>query len=95
MLNINEISKAVSSVADEYGIKKIMLFGSYAEGRNTPDSDVDLLVEFTAEAVSLLTLASLKHRLEELLNIDVDIIHAPLEEGSLITPERLVEIYAA
>lgn len=29
-----------------YGVKKIALFGSYARGDATQDSDVDLLVEF-------------------------------------------------
>lgn len=95
MLSISEISKIVSDMADEYDIKRIMLFGSYAEGRNTPDSDIDLLVEFNTDAVSLLTLNSLRYRLEEFLKVDVDIIHGPLEEGALIVPERLVEIYVA
>lgn len=95
MLTIAEISNAVALVADEYGIKRIMLFGSYADGSNTDESDVDLLVEFNSEAVSLLTLAAVKNRIEELLNVDVDVIHAPIEENSLIKPGKAVEIYAA
>ncbi|MBQ8004075.1 MAG: nucleotidyltransferase domain-containing protein [Oscillospiraceae bacterium] len=95
MLTLSQISNAAKIVANEYPITKMHLFGSYAEGRNTPDSDVDLLVEFDIDSVSLLTLASLKYRLEELLEVEVDVIHAPLEESALIAPERLVEIYAA
>ena len=95
MLTISEITKAVQTVAEEFNIKCVLLFGSYAEERNTPQSDVDLLVEFFLPAVSLFTLANIKHRLEELLCVDVDVIHAPLPQGSLITPEKVVEIYAA
>ena len=95
MLTIKQISEIVSKAAQEYDIKKVTLFGSYADGRNTAQSDIDLLVEFHTENVSLLTLASLKYRLEELLGIDVDVIHAPLDKDSMIIPQRMVEIYAA
>ena len=95
MVTILDITQAINSVAKKYDIKKIMLFGSYAEGTNTQTSDVDLLVEFNSEYVSLLTIASLKIELEELLNIQVDIIRFPIPEGSLINPEKVVPIYAA
>lgn len=85
----------VSEMAQEYDVKRITLFGSYADGRNTPQSDIDLIVEFNSENVSLLTIASLKYKLEELLGIDVDVIHAPLDKGAIIVPQRMVEIYAA
>ncbi len=95
MLSINEISNAVAIVANEFEIKKIFLFGSYADGTNTPESDVDLLVEFFSDAVSLLTLSAIKIRFEELLNIQVDIIHGPIDNNSIIEPKKVVEIYAA
>ena len=95
MLTINQITQAVKTVAEEFNLKRVSLFGSYAEDRSTADSDVDLLVEFFLPAVSLFTLADIKLRLEELLKVDVDIIHAPLPQGSLINPEKVVEIYAA
>lgn len=95
MLTIKKISEMVSEIAQEYDVKRITLFGSYADGRNTPQSDIDLIVEFNSENVSLLTIASLKYKLEELLGIDVDVIHAPLDKGAIIVPQRMVEIYAA
>lgn len=95
MLTIAQISKIVSGAAKGYDIKKITLFGSYADGSNTIHSDIDLLVEFNTESVSLLTLASLKYELEELLGVDVDVIHAPLNDNAIIIPQRTVEIYAA
>ncbi len=95
MLTIPQITQAVQAVAAEFNIKRVSLFGSYAEERSTAQSDVDLLVEFFLPAVSLFTLADIKYRLEELLSVDVDIIHAPLPHNSLIKPEKVVEIYAA
>ena len=95
MLTIKRITEIVSDVAREYDVRKITLFGSYADGRNTSESDIDLLVEFNSKNVSLLTIASLKYRLEELFGIDVDVIHAPLDKDAMIVPQRMVEIYAA
>ncbi len=95
MLTIEQIVKAAAVVAKEFPITKILLFGSYASGKNTPESDVDLLVEFTTDAVSLLTLSALKQRFEELLGIPVDVVHAPIPEDSIIELDKVVPIYAA
>ena len=59
VLSIEKIIDSVAIIAQEYPIKKANLFGSYANGNNTPESDVDILVEFTTPRVSLLTLKSL------------------------------------
>ncbi|MGM9936326.1 MAG: nucleotidyltransferase family protein [Candidatus Ornithomonoglobus sp.] len=95
MLTIEQIEKAALIVAKEYPIISIELFGSYAEGRNTPESDVDLLVKFQTTSVSLITLCSLKNRLEELLSVPVDVVHAPVPKGSIIEIGKVVPLYAA
>ena len=95
MLTLTDITTAVKTVAEEFSIKRVMLFVSYAEGRNTAESDVDLLIEFVMPAVSLFILADIKNRLDDILNVDVDIIHAPIPDNALIKPEKVVEIYAA
>lgn len=93
MLSIPKIKEAVKKIAPEYSIKTVNVFGSYAEGTANSSSDVDVLVEFTVPAVSLLTLASLKYRLESELNINVDVIHGPLGKDSMITLGKVVPIY--
>jgi predicted nucleotidyltransferase len=35
-----------SYLANEFGVTRIALFGSYATGRSVEDSDVDLFIEF-------------------------------------------------
>ena len=44
MVQKKEIVRFVQQVAQEFKPEKVVLFGSYANGRPTPDSDVDLLV---------------------------------------------------
>ena len=95
MLTIEQISGGVSQAAQEYPIKKAELFGSYANGNSREDSDVDLLMEFHTPRVSLLTLNSLKYRLEELLKTEVDVVHGPLEADSLLEIDRRIPIYEA
>lgn len=42
---IEEIREKVKPIAEKYGIEKVWLFGSYARGEATEDSDVDLLIK--------------------------------------------------
>ena len=77
MLTIEQITDGVRTASREYPLRKVELFGSYATGKSTPQSDVDLLVEFVQPRVSLLTLNGLKYRMEELLGTPVDIVHGP------------------
>ena len=89
MLDIATISESVNNAAHEFPIKRVDLFGSYAEERQTEKSDVDLLIEFTSIAVSLLLLASLRDR----LGTSVDIVHAPIPDGSILDVGKTVTLY--
>lgn len=42
-----EIADRIRPVAKAYGIDKVYLFGSYARGEATENSDIDLYVEFS------------------------------------------------
>ena len=64
-------------------VLKAWLFGSYARGEQTPDSDVDILVVFDQESgngVSLLKHIGIALDLEDILGKKVDLI----TEGTLI-----------
>jgi predicted nucleotidyltransferase len=41
---MNEIEELGKRIGEEFGAEKVILFGSYAQGTATKDSDVDLLV---------------------------------------------------
>ena len=95
MLTVQKIEDCVRVASREYPLRKVELFGSYASGKNTPQSDVDLLVEFVQPRVSLLTLNALKLRMDELLGTEVDIVHGPLPEDSMLEVDRRVTLYGA
>ena len=95
MLTLQQILDGISLVAQEYPIKKAELFGSYADGSNRADSDVDLLLEFESPRVSLLTLNNVKYRLEDILKTEVDVVHGPLPEDSMIEIDRRIHLYGA
>lgn len=59
---------------DRYGITKIGLFGSYARREQSPDSDVDLIVEFEQDTPNLYDVKrAVKEYIKEKLKLDVDI----------------------
>lgn len=57
----------------EYSVNNIGLFGSYVREDQTAGSDLDILVEFS-QPISLLRFVSLKRRLSELLDVNVDLV---------------------
>ena len=44
LLTIDDITRKCSEVFKQYNVKFCYLFGSYAKGKETPVSDVDLLI---------------------------------------------------
>lgn len=81
-------------IAEEYPIKKVILFGSRAEDIARENSDVDLIIEFSI-SVSLITLSMIRLKLEEILDVGVDIVHGPIRETDLIELGEVVELYVA
>ncbi|MDR1092906.1 MAG: nucleotidyltransferase domain-containing protein [Clostridiales bacterium] len=93
MLRFTDIQSGVAQVARLYEIKRVSLFGSYASGEQTEDSDIDLLVEFEEPSVSLFKLAGIKIKLQELTGKTVDVIHSPIPPDSLIEIGKEVLVY--
>lgn len=95
MLEIKQIRDAVQTVAADYPIKSVRLFGSYAEGQQTEESDVDVLVEFNKNPISLLNFFGFQQDLSDLLKTPVDIVKFPLSEDAErnLAIERTVMLY--
>ena len=70
---IHQIQSIVSPIAKEYGVSSVALFGSYATGKATPDSDVDLKIE-KGRLRTLFQLSGLRLALEDALNLRVDLV---------------------
>jgi len=70
---IQEKKQEIINISAKYGVSKIKVFGSsYARGEETPESDIDFLMDIPA-GKSLLHRISLQQELEDLLGIKVDI----------------------
>lgn len=71
--NIN--LEAVIAYLRNQPVKKVWLFGSYAEGEARADSDVDFLVEYDYnEKIGILKHAEIILALEGILQKDVDLV---------------------
>ena len=92
MLTHEKIVHAVNKASKEFPLTKVDYFGSYADGQATEESDLDLLVEFKEPAVSILSIISLKHYLEDELKKSVDVIHAPIPEGAIIEVGKTMSV---
>ena len=70
---IEEIAERVRPIAERYDLGKVYLFGSYARGEATEDSDIDLLVD--AEKITgLFALGGLYSDLEEAFDKKIDMV---------------------
>lgn len=62
-------------------VKKAWLFGSYSRGEETPNSDIDILVEYEdSDNMSLMDICRIMYSLESALAIKVDLV----ENGRLL-----------
>ena len=93
-MTIEDIRNAVKIVAKDYPITRAVLFGSRANGTFKENSDVDLIMEF-GKPITLITLALITERLEEILKTDVDVIHGPIQSTDMIEIDKEIEVYAA
>lgn len=93
-MTIESIQRSLLEIVKAYPIHRITLFGSRANGTNREDSDVDLIIEFSAP-ITLMTISKLRCELEEMLGVGVDIIHGPIQATDMIEIGRTVELYQA
>jgi len=67
--------KQVLATAEKFGASNVRVFGSVARGEDTPESDVDILVDLSPRS-SLITLGRLERELNEVLGVPVDVVPA-------------------
>lgn len=67
--------ETITEFCQRWDIQEFALFGSVLRDDFRPDSDIDVLVTFAPTAKrGLLTLAHIKHELEDLLGRKVDLV---------------------
>ena len=60
-MTIDSLKRSLLNIVEAYPIRRITLFGSRADGTNREDSDVDLIIEFSAP-ITLMTISRLRCR---------------------------------
>lgn len=72
LLSIEEIKSVCSNILKDYSVEFCYLFGSYAKGKASEKSDVDLFVSMDTNGMEYFDLVE---RLREELKKKVDLIH--------------------
>jgi predicted nucleotidyltransferase len=77
MIQLEHIRKCVKAnekkLTEDYKVKEIGIFGSYARGEQQEKSDLDILVDFK-EVIGLFKFIALERYLSELLGVKVDLV---------------------
>ena len=68
-----KIEEEIIKFLKKCGVKKISIFGSYVRGEATPESDLDIIVDFD-EGISLLDIVGFELDLSEILGISVELL---------------------
>lgn len=89
--SMEELAQRITPIAAAYGMKAVYLFGSYARGTATVDSDVDLIIDTDGTALtSLFALGQLYCDLEDALGKKIDLITvSSLEQPAKLVSEKL------
>ncbi|MFA5020507.1 MAG: nucleotidyltransferase family protein [Patescibacteria group bacterium] len=73
MTDLNKIQEQIKPILQEYNVGYCGVFGSFARGDERPNSDLDLLVEFT-KPIGLFDLVGMEQELTEKLGRKVDVL---------------------
>jgi uncharacterized protein len=64
---------ALLALSARYGLRNVRVFGSAARGDDEDGSDLDLLVDPTPDATTLLDVVAMKDDAQKLLGVSVDV----------------------
>lgn len=86
MYTAEEIQRIVTPIADRYNLDRIYLFGSYARGDSTPNSDIDLRVD--RGGARGMQMAFLLTDLEDALQKHVDLLSTTVLDSEFLNSIR-------
>ena len=92
MLTLRTIREKSLPIARKYQVKRMELFGSYANGNATEHSDADFLVEFIVPEPSIFAVMGLREELSRSLGKPVDVVTLPLTRPERLRIERTERI---
>ncbi len=79
MTNFDQLRDKILPVLEPYGVQRIALFGSVVRGEETPESDIDILVDFGARhkvPIGLFKWVELEQELSKRLGRKADLVSA-------------------
>ena len=71
LMGTDSIQQVVAQIVREFHPERVILFGSYASGTPTPESDVDLLVVMPCEGKETRKAVEILHTIDSRLPIDL------------------------
>jgi predicted nucleotidyltransferase len=100
--SVEQLKELVEPSAKKFKLKALWVFGSYARGEATEDSDIDILMDFTDSVIlNLYDFVALNEELKYILGKDIDLIstealfHKHMQERdpkfvNLVSQERVI-----
>ena len=71
---IDQLREIIAPIAEKYSIPAVYVFGSYARGEATEDSDVDLLIDREGSTIRGIMMGALYNDLNEALKKELSIV---------------------
>lgn len=88
---LDEIRAIAHPIAQRYGVAALYLFGSYARGEATPQSDIDFRVD-RGNLVDLLELGGLFSDLEDSFQKNLDVLTTQMLSPAFLSSIRAEEV---
>ncbi len=77
MITIEEIKKQSREVFMMYPVRRVSVFGSFAKGQQTEESDIDMLIRDSD--IGILEISNMRQQLSDLFHRKIDLV----EENNL------------
>jgi len=88
---IEELKTIISPIAREHGVESVSVFGSYAKGAATTDSDVDLKIE-KGQLRTLFQICGFRLAVEDALQCPVDLVTSESSDPEFLEMIRKDEV---
>jgi hypothetical protein len=84
--SLDELRQLIRPIAEKYKIPTVYIFGSYARGEATENSDVDIIVDLTGAEMNFpFAIGALYNDFEDSLKKEIDLV----TERSLYQPTNM------
>jgi len=89
---IEDIRSAVDQISRDFGIKRMAIFGSYARGDATENSDIDFHLIDPGGAWGYFKLCGFQQALEDCLGLNVDVLTTGAMDNEVLENIRRDEV---